>query len=368
MDILSTATQSTFAFILILSFLVFIHEFGHYIVAKLSGVKITDFSIGFGKEIFGWHDRSGTRWKVCWIPMGGYVKMYGDGSAASTVDKEAYDSLSKKEKQKTFMYQPLWVKSLIVVAGPAANFLFAIVVLTGFLYVFGKVETTSAISQVVPESAAEEAGLLPEDIVLFIDQEKIDNFSDIQSAISLSTGEPLQFEVERQGQVLTIPVIPRMTERKDLFGNVVKVPMVGIASEQRNVKSLSIFAAFLESFPQTYEIAASTFKAIGQMVTGKRSLEEISGPIGIAKYSGQSFEQGMSVTFWFMALLSINLGLINLLPIPLLDGGHLFYFLIEGVTGKPLAEKIQSFGYKIGFSFIASLAVFAIVNDIIKLL
>jgi regulator of sigma E protease len=367
MDILATISNSALAFIVILSVLVFIHEYGHYIVAKWSGVRITDFSIGFGKEIYGWNDASGTRWKICWIPMGGYVKMFGDGGAASKTDKEELAKISKKDQQHTFFYKPLWIKSLIVMAGPAANFLLAIVILTGFLYTFGKTEATTTIRSVIAESAAEAAGLQADDAIKAIDGDVVTRFSDIQTAISLNTGSPLQFSVLRAGELQVIAVTPRMTGRKDLFGNDISVPMVGIASKTLQNKSLSLAAAFVESFPQTYDIAASTLKAIGQMVTGQRSLEEISGPIGIAKYSGQSFEQGLRVTFWFMALLSINLGLINLLPIPMLDGGHLLFYIIEGVSGRPLAQKIQTFGYRIGFSLVASLAAFAIVNDVIKL-
>lgn len=368
MEIFSAFSHSLFSFILVLSLLVFVHEYGHYIVAKISGVKITTFSIGFGKEIIGWNDKSGTRWKISWLPLGGYVKMFGDSSAASTTDNEFVESLSKKERSEAFVDKPLWIKMLVVAAGPAANFLFAIVILTGFLYSYGKIETTTQINGIVAQSAAEKSGFLVDDIIIEVDGRSIETFSELQTIISLNTGNSMDVIVDRGGQNVSLSVTPEMKEREDIFGNKIMLPMLGISSNSTKITELSLGESFVESFPQTYQIAASTLKAIGQMVTGQRSIEEISGPIGIAKYSSQSVEKGLRVTLWFMVLLSINLGLINLLPIPLLDGGHLLYYTVEAVTGKPIADKIQSFGYKIGFAIIASLAVFAIVNDIIKMM
>lgn len=355
------------SFVIVLSVIVFIHEFGHYYVAKLCGVKIEVFSIGFGKEIFGWNDRSGTRWKVSWLPLGGYVKMFGDADPSSQTDTEKVVKMTKAEKAQAFFSKPLKAKAAIVVAGPLANFLLAIVILTGFYTVYGKSVTTNEIMNVVENSAAEKAGLRPGDKVLSINGAETKNFQAIQRIVSINTGTEIDLLIERDHTQQHIYATPEMIESKDMFGNKITLPRLGITSGKHSQESFSLPGAAVEATADTYHISVSTLKAIGQMISGQRDLKDITGPIGIAKYSGQAAQKGFKVLLWFMAVISINLGLINLFPIPVLDGGHLLYYIIEAVKGKPVADKWQQFGFKLGFALIITLAAFAIVNDLIKL-
>lgn len=352
------------AFVVILSVIVFVHEFGHYFVAKVSGVKIEQFSIGFGKEMFGFNDKSGTRWKFCVLPLGGYVKMFGDIDPASAPDTEKIKAFTEEEKKVAFHTKSLPVKSAVVFAGPAANFILSIVIMAFFFSIYGKPATLPKISAVSEDSAAEKAGLVPGDLILEIDGTKVDTFADVQRVIAINTGTPVEIVIDREGQQETVTATPLIREKKDIFGNIVKAPLLGIASSQVAYEKLGPFPAVGAAVVETYNIAASTLKAIGQMFTGQRSPKEITGPLGIAKYSGQSAEQGLSTVLWFIVVLSINLGLVNLFPIPLLDGGHLMYYAIEGVRGKPMADKIEQIGFKIGIALVGTLFIFAFINDL----
>lgn len=356
--------HNTLWFVIILSIIVFIHEFGHYFVAKLSGVKIEVFSIGFGPEIFGWNDKSGTRWKVCCLPMGGYVKMYGDVNPASMPDSEKIQEMTSEEKKVAFHYKPLASKAAIVFAGPLANFLLAILLLIFFFSYYGKPITTAEISAVVPGGAAAEAGLEPGDVVMAIDGNKVTEFADIQRVVGLNTGEPIAIEFTRGDVAMKASATPKISTRKDLFGNEVKAALLGIQANVISYQKLDADSAAVEAVKETYNLSAGTLTAIGQMIAGKRSAREISGPIGIAKYSGQSATKGLPTVLWFMVIISINLGLVNLFPIPVLDGGHLLYYLIEAVRGKPMADKLQQWGFRFGIAIVGMLAVFAIMNDI----
>lgn len=356
-----------FAFVVILTIIVFIHEFGHYSVAKLSGVKIETFSIGFGKEIFGWNDRSGTRWKICWLPFGGYVKMFGDINAASIPDKNQLTQLTEAEKAQAFHTKPLRIKAAIVAAGPLANFLLAILILTFFYSYYGKPATSTQISQVMAHSAAEEAGIRPGDIILSLDDKEVKQFDDVKRIIALNTGKAVTIEVLRDDETITFSLTPKFANRTDIFGNDVQLPLLGIQSNVTSLETLGIGGALFAAISETYYISSATLKAIGQMITGQRSTKEISGPIGIAKYSGQSLQAGITTVLWFIVIISINLGLINLFPIPVLDGGHLMYYAIEAIRGKPLADRYQEYGFKFGMLLILLFAAFAIFNDINKL-
>jgi regulator of sigma E protease len=364
MELLHTFFYNTASFIVIMSVIVFIHEFGHYYIAKISGVKIETFSIGFGREIFGWNDKSGTRWKISLLPMGGYVKMFGDVNPASAPDTDKINAFTESEKKIAFHTKPLSIKAAIVAAGPIANFVLAIVIMAFMFNHYGKPTTLSQVSAVSENSAASEAGILPGDVITQMDSEKVDSFADIQRIISLNTGTPVAISLKRHEEVINVVAIPKFSEREDLFGNKIKSPMLGIASNEISYQKLGIGESIGEAFTETYHISAGTLKAIGQMILGQRSAKEISGPIGIAKYSGQSFDKGAATVFWFMVVLSINLGLINLFPIPVLDGGHLMYYAIEALRGKPMADKIQQYGFKIGIALVLTLAIFAIFNDI----
>ncbi len=352
------------SFLLIISVIVFVHEFGHYFVAKISGVRIEAFSIGFGKEIFGWTDASGTRWKFSMVPLGGYVKMFGDEGASSKPDKEKIKKLTAAEEKVAFHTQKLGVKALVVMAGPMANFILAILILTFFYWQFGRPETTPKIGEVLKDSAAQEAGLQTGDTILELGGGKIERFEDIQGIAMLHPGEPLSLVYQRGDKTLTATITPRLTETADTFGNTIKMGLIGIKSGEVSYAKLQPGAAFIYSVRETFRICGRTLTAVGQMITGKRSTQELSGILRIAQYSGQSTERGVVMVLWFMAVLSINLGLINLFPIPMLDGGHLMYYAVEALSGRPLAEKVQEFGFRIGFVLLVLLMLLATYNDL----
>lgn len=363
-DTLMTTFHYAWSFFVILSVIVFIHEFGHYIVAKWCGVKIEAFSIGFGKELFGWSDKSGTRWKFSLIPMGGYVKMFGDAGAASTPDSDKAAAMSEAEKQGSFHHKPLWKKALIVAAGPAFNFILTIIILTGMLMSYGLPSAAPYIDEVLPDSAAEEADFRAGDLILSIDGKAVKSFGDIPRYITTNTGTPISIVLEREGEELTKVVTPRMTEIDDSLGNKVMWPTIGLRSQPQNIREMNLFQAMGEAVKRTYDICAMSLEAVGQIFAGDRDASELKGPIGIAKLSGQATGVSFETVLWFIAMLSANLGLVNLFPIPLLDGGHLMYYAIEAGTGRPLAEKFQEYGFRIGFALIACLMAFTILNDI----
>jgi regulator of sigma E protease len=352
------------AFAVVISVIVFIHEFGHYYIAKVSGVRVLVFSIGFGKELFGWTDKSGTRWKLCLIPLGGYVKMFGDKSAASTPDRALLEKLPPKEQKVAFHTKPLWIKSAIVVAGPLANYIFAIVILTFFFYIYGSPLFSNKISFVQDNSPAMSAGIKAGDKIVAIDNDDVETFSEIEQIVSLSAGISLNVRVDRDGELLNMNITPSLVEKKDVFGNIIKVGRLGVGSEIKLKKDIGVIESFTLSLKDTWRMSTTTLQALGQIVTGKRGTEDLGGPIKIAKYSGQSAKKGLGTMIWFMAILSINLGLINLFPIPMLDGGHLAYYLIEAIKGKPLTAKFQQYGFQIGLFLLIMLTVFTTWNDI----
>ena len=364
MATLSLFLHNALWFVIILSIIVFIHEFGHYFVAKMNGVKIDAFSIGFGPEVFGWNDKSGTRWMVSALPMGGYVKMYGDVNPSSMPDSEKMQEMTPEQKKVAFHYKSLSQKAAVVFAGPLANFLLAVCILIFFFSYYGKPLTTTEISVVTKGSAADEAGLVAGDVITSVDGTSVKEFSDIQNIIGLNTGTPVVIEYTHDGVTKTTNATPKITKRKDIFGNDINGALLGIQANVVSYEKLGAGSAVFAAVKETYNLSAGTLKAIWQMVTGKRSVREISGPIGIAKYSGQSADKGLPTVLWFMVVISINLGLVNLFPIPALDGGHLLFYALEAVQGRPMAEKFQQWGYRLGISLVATLAVFAIFNDI----
>jgi len=356
------------SFFVVLSVIVFIHEFGHYIVAKWCGVKVTAFSIGFGKEIWGFNDRSGTRWKFSVLPMGGYVKMFGDATAASNADADAYAQMTAEERSVTFYHKPLWQKAAIVVAGPVANFLLTIAVFTYFIMTSGLPSIDPVVGQVMEGSPAQAAGLQAGDRVLKINDDEISSFNDIPYRISTNLGTPVMLLIDRGGEQLTKTITPRETEDDDGLGNKIKRPLIGIKSAEIKYEEVGVVRAVGESVRRTYMVSVATIKIVGQMITGQRSAEDLKGPIGIAQLSGQATQKDFHTTLWLIAMLSANLGLVNLFPIPVLDGGHLMYYAAEAVSGRPLAQKIQEYGFRVGFAMIAMLMAFTILNDVSKLL
>lgn len=352
------------AFLVVLTVLVFVHELGHYLSARRNGVKVQIFSIGFGPELVGWTDRAGTRWKLSLIPIGGYVKMFGDADVAS-MPGETVEDMTEEEKGVSFFHKRLMQRVEIVAAGPAANFLFAIVVLSGFFMTVGQPFTPADIGEIVPGSAAERAGLQPKDTIVAIDGKPIERFEDIQQIVGLDAGEALQLTVRRDGQSLTLSATPSIEEEKDIFGNVHRIGRLGIKRNGTEFVRRDPVSAVWRSVGETWNIAAGTLQAAGQMVMGRRTADELGGPIAIAQMSGVVARVGFVDLIRFMALLSVNLGLINLFPIPILDGGHLLFYAAEAIRGRPLGQRTQEYGFRVGLALVLTLMIFVTWNDLV---
>jgi len=369
LDIIANLFHHFWSFVLVLSTIVFIHEFGHYIVAKICGVKIEAFSIGFGKEIFGRTDKSGTRWKVSWLPLGGYVKMYGDASEASNpADESVLDAMSPEQKALTFHHKPLYKKAAIVAAGPAFNFILTIIVLTYFIMTSGLASIEPVIGATMPGSPAEKAGLIAGDRVTRINDMKVKRFNDIPYFISTNLDKPVTLSIERGSETLTLTMTPQLASEDDGLGNKVQIPRIGIKSQDIRYEEVGPVAALGEAVFRTYMICESTLRVMGQMITGQRSADELKGPVGIAHLSGQATERDFHTVLWLIAMLSANLGLVNLLPIPMLDGGHLMFYVAEALRGRPLAKKVQEWGFRLGTAILLMLMAFTLLNDVRKLI
>lgn len=462
-DFLSVAAGNIWtygvSFLIVLSVLVFIHEWGHYIVARLCGVRVETFSIGFGKEIFGRYDKNGTRWKFAMIPLGGYVKMFGDTDPASTGHKKEVESdegdarpMTEEERKVAFFSQPVWQRALIVFAGPAINFIFAILLLAGLYMFVGKPVTPATVTAVEVGGAADTAGFQPHDIVLDINGRAVHEFGDIQRAVTIALDTPMDFTVDRDGEIIQLTATPERNELTDRFGFTHERGMIGIlgpgngidistieavngqtlpddinakrdvissqmgsdftitlegfdedsefrvdpvtsseqpASDESEVSedtvpyenilflneqtgaidilTMSPLTAISEAGLRTYEITADSLKAVGQIITGVRSATELGGIIRIGAIAGDMAQQGFIALITFTALLSINLGLINLFPIPVLDGGHLVFYAIESVKGSPVSERSQEYAFRFGLVVIIALMLFTNVNDIFQL-
>lgn len=445
------------AFILVLSILVFIHEWGHYIIARLCGVRVETFSIGFGKELFGWTDGHGTRWKFSLIPLGGYVKLFGDVNPDSTShahDKEVenkktheYRPMSAEERRVAFFAKPVWKRASIVIAGPAINYIFAIIILTGLFTFNGKPTTPPVAGAVVAGSSAEAAGFQPHDLVISVDGKPIFNFEDIRREMMIALDSPKHFIVERDGKTMEINATPKREEERDRFGfshsrgvlglmgpksaiNIETITAIngrkigdieavrselqsrmgetlrlGITFDKNGpeqtyiVKPLQAFNeglsnpeslnhqllfiansegeyfakfgpvdSFVKALEETWSITRGTLEAMSQIVVGSRSTKELGGIVRIGAMAGDMAQQGVIALILFTALLSINLGLINLFPIPLLDGGHLVFYAIEAVSGRPVPDRIQDYAFRAGFVFLIGVMVFANINDILQII
>lgn len=454
------------SFILILSILVFVHEWGHYIVARMCGVRVEIFSIGFGKELFGFNDSHGTRWKVSLVPLGGYVKMFGDTNAASAGHEAAVENeetgetrpMTEAEKSVAFFAKPLWQRAAIVFAGPAINYIFAIIVMTGLFAVHGKPVTPPVAAAIIDQSAADQGGFEPGDLILSIDGKSIKTFETIRQEMMISLDKERHFIVERAGETIDIYASPEKVEMEDRFGFKHSRGVLGLISPRNGLSLLSLSAvdgqefllaedatqdqqiahiadvkealnnrigspfsvrmghgetqetitinpsvldndglnliddtpesralvlanqdavqflkfpvgeAFLELLVQAKDITVGTLEALGQMIVGTRSAQELGGVIRIGALAGDMAQQGLVALIMFSALLSINLGFINLFPIPLLDGGHLVFYAIEGIIGKPVPEKAQEYAFRFGFAFLIALMAFTNLNDIVQLL
>jgi len=356
-------------FVVVLSILVFVHEFGHYWVARRCGVRIDAFSIGFGPELFGWTDRAGTRWRIAMIPMGGFVKMFGDADAASRPDAQAASQMDEAARQVSFMHKKLWQKAAVVSAGPIANFLFAIVVMTALFATVGQPFTPPVVGKVQAESAAERAGLKPGDRVVSVDGAPVHRFEELQQMVSLDPGQPMNLEVARDGQTVSVVATPTIVDEKDRFGNVARIGRLGVwPSGEVVIRHEDPATALWQATRETWSITANTLSVVWQMVIGVRGTEDLSGPIGIGQMSGEFWREGFIPLIHFVALLSISLGLINLFPIPVLDGGHLLFYAIEAVRGRPVSERALALGFRVGFALIVSFFVFVMWHDLVRLM
>jgi len=356
-------------FIALIVVVVFIHEYGHYYFAKRYGVGVTDFSIGFGKEMFGWNDKSGTRWKVCAIPLGGYVKFFGDRNVYSQADNEKIiNEFSKEDQDKLFVLKPLYQRALIVFGGPLANFLLAILIFFSVYMFVGKDFTPAVINEVQKDSPAMIAGLKDNDIVVSVDGNKVKSIMEVSKFIMMSTDEFINFTVNRSNQDLTFRVKPNIIESEDELGNKINKRMVGIKlgayNNELNHIKLGPAKALFYSVNEVYYVCISSLKYIGSMLTGNGDSSQLGGPIRIAKISGQVAEFGILPFISLMAYISISLGLINLFPIPMLDGGHLMFYGIEKVLGRPLSQKTQEGFFRIGMFLLLSLMFFTTFNDL----
>lgn len=354
------------AFIIILSVVVFIHEFGHYIIAILNGVKVDEFAIGYGKEL--WHkiDKKGTRWKICAIPFGGFVKFFGDEEASSSIsNREQLEKMNEEDKNKCLYFKSVYQRIAVVFAGPLFNYILALFLFAIFFTFKGINTFSNKITFITDGSPAQLAGIEVGDKVISIDDDEIKTFEDIQIKIALSTGKAMKFVLDRNGKIITKHITPKIVEKLDTFNNTIKMPMIGIGSEDYTYKKIGIVASFVESTKQIHNINTTTLKALGQIIIGKRGFNDMSGPIKIAKYSGNAMKNGIMSMIYFTALISASLGLMNLLPIPVLDGGHLLFYFLEAIRKKPLKEKTENMLFKIGFSILITLMIFVTIKDII---
>ncbi len=354
-------------FLIVLTVLVFVHELGHYLVARWNGVRIDVFSIGFGPEIFGWTDRVGTRWKFSAVPLGGYVKMFGDADPASQPSSESLEQMSDAEKAVSFHHKRLMQRAAVVVAGPAANFLFAVVALGLLFATFGEPFTPPEIGQIQPGSAAEAGGLKAGDTIVAIDGHAIDRFEEVQRDVRLNTGTPMNIEVRRGDGTVSLSITPRVTTITDRFGNQHAFGLLGIERNGVNYLRRNPAEALWRATAETANLTTGTLTAVWQMVIGARPADEIGGPLRIAQMSGEVAQGGVVAMIWFMAVLSVNLGLINLFPVPILDGGHLLFYVAEAVRGRPLGQRAQEYGFRLGLALVLTLMVFATWNDLVHL-
>jgi regulator of sigma E protease len=358
-------------FLFVLTIVVFFHELGHFLVARWCGIKVLVFSIGFGPEIVGFYDRYGTRWKIAAIPLGGYVKFFGDENAASVPDHEAAAAMSESEKAVSFVHKPVGPRAAVVAAGPIANFVLAIAIFAGVFMVVGKQTTSARVDAVQPASAAQAAGFQPGDLVVAIDGEKIASFSDMQRIVSINAGESLNIEVERGGVHVTLKATPQLKEFKDNFGNVHRLGVLGISRSMTpgDIKTQKVgpLQAVVMGAQETWFVIERTLSYIGGVFAGREAADQLGGPIRIAQVSGQVASAGFVALIHLTAVLSVSIGLLNLFPIPLLDGGHLLFYGIEAARGRPLSERAQEVGFRIGLAIVVMLMIFATFNDILHL-
>ena len=369
-SVLGTAALYVVPFVFVLTIVVFFHELGHFLVGRWCGIKVDAFSIGFGREIFAFTDKLGTRWRFAWLPLGGYVKFHGDANGASMPDPQAIAAMPSDERNVTFYGQKVWKRAAVVAAGPIANFLLAIVIFAGSFYISGRPVQVPRIERVEASSVAETAGFKPGDLVLSIDGRAIDTFELLQKTVMARAGVPLAFEVERGGVLVRLEATPSQRELKTPW-RTYTVGALGIRSSadprDRRIDQPGLLESVSLAVSETWSWVERTGNFIAGLFAGRESASQVSGPIGIAAVSGEVAKVGFGPLMVLAAILSVSVGLINLVPVPLLDGGHLMYFAIEAIRGRPLSEKAQELGFKFGLALVGMLMLFATSNDLLNL-
>ncbi|NRA87631.1 MAG: site-2 protease family protein [Rhizobiales bacterium] len=375
MELLNTITgfggsmfQYIFGFISVLMVIVFVHEMGHFIVARWCNVRIEAFSVGFGRELLGYTDKKNTRWKLCLIPLGGYVKFWGDNGAASFADGDALKNMSVADREVCFQTKPLWKKSAVVVAGPIANFIFSIAIFTTFLMVYGQPFVLPKVDAVSDGGAAQIAGIQKNDIIIAYGNNDVDSFADLQKNVMFSANKTSTITVTRGDKILTLTITPKKFVFKDKFGDEQTIGRIGIvhqsSAEERTFKTLSLPSAVYSSVGEVGFIIKQSLIAIKDLVIGQGDVKQLGGPVKIAQYSGNLASEGILPLIRLAALLSIGIGLFNLFPIPMLDGGHLVFYFIESIIGRPLPPKYMEYAMRVGITLLLGFFIFVTVNDI----
>ena len=395
MEILGGILHYGLAFVFIISLVVFVHEWGHFIVARMCGVKVDEFSIGFGKKLWGWKDKKGTDWKVCLLPFGGFVKMYGDETGASNPDVEKLKAMPEDQKKQSFYFKALWQKSLIVLAGPFMNFVLSVVIFMGIFMAYGKLQMDAPplVNEVMKGGAAESIGMKAGDLILSVDGKQVKYFSEVQEVISMSPLEDMEITYKRGDKIIAARIQPKFQEIDDGNGNKVRLGMIGVSRaavevSDKDFKKLGVVESFTAAVNEVYKQCRNMLKGLGQIITGVRSTKELGGPVKIVEFSGQStnkladafacsfdskqkdcsklYRDGIVISLVFMAMISTMLGLMNLFPIPVLDGGHLLFYTIEAILRRPAPEKIQEWSFRAGFAFLIGMMLYVTFNDIMS--
>ena len=358
-------------FLFVLTIVVFFHELGHFYAARRCGVRVEVFSVGFGRAIASWNDKHGTEWKIGWLPLGGYVKFFGDENEASAPDAEKLKELPDDARGDTLFFKPLWQRAIVVAAGPVANFILAIIIFASLYTLLGQRITDPVIGTVVENSAAELAGMKTGDLITAIDGDEVTTFSQVRRLVTVSAGVPLDFSVERGGVDLLLTATPDRVLEVDRFGNEYHVGRLGVSvnADENTVRHerYNPITALWMGVEESYFIIEQTFVVLGRIIMGRESAESLGGPIRIAQLSGQTATLGFVALINLTAVLSVSIGLINLFPIPMLDGGHLAFYAYEAVFGKPMSERAQEIGMRIGLSMVMMLFIFVTWNDLARL-
>ena len=368
MNIIDMALNWGLPFLVALTILVFFHELGHFWVARLAKVRVEVFSVGFGAELFGWNDKAGTRWKIGVIPLGGYVKMFGQSDLPGDEDEDR-PPLTDKEKAVSFQHKTLAQRTAIVAAGPIANFLLSVVLIACLMATFGAARPYAGVGEMMPGSAAAEAGFKAGDRIVSIDGEAVEWFSDLVRIVSVQPEMLLKIKVRRGDDEFILTATPKRHQQLGAEGKTVEIGLLGVRydPQQMHYERQNPLMAVWLGIQQTASLTEKTLSFLGQVISGRQGTEGIGGPLRIVQYAGITFQSGIENFILFLAVLSINLGLINLFPIPILDGGHLLFFAVEAIRGRPLGPQAQEYGFRFGLILVLILMVFVTWNDLVQL-